>query len=181
MGVGSVARRAGRRARADASSPRLLVGAAAGVRRARAARRGGADASRCRSLALVPLGAVSVTFAAGRELGAAARRRARDARPRDGALLGRLPRLDADRRPLAGWLASTAGPRAGLVLGGVAALVAGVVAQRAFARGIAATRPPAPHVPAVALATARGGTAPRGGKVHVSARSLHWLATPGGR
>ena len=33
-----------------------------------------------------------------RQLVAAARRRAGDARPRDGALLGRLPRLDADRR-----------------------------------------------------------------------------------
>jgi MFS family permease len=37
--------------------------------------------------------------------------------------------------PIAGWLAEAAGPRAGLVMGGVAALVAGVVAKRAFARG----------------------------------------------
>ena len=55
--------------------------------------------------------------------------------------------------PITGWLSSAAGPRAGLVMGGIAALVAGVVAQRAFARGVAAIAPRSLE-PAVALATA---------------------------
>jgi MFS family permease len=65
--------------------------------------------------------------------------------------------------PIAGWLSEAAGPRAGLVMGGVAAIVAGLVARRAFARG-AAPAPAAPlepaHRPAVAAHAARSRTAP---------------------
>jgi MFS family permease len=99
-------------------------------------------------LALVPLGAMSVTFAAGinSSLQLAV----------EPAMRGRVMALYAVvfvgstpiGGPIAGWLAETAGPRAGLVMGGVAALAAGVVAKRAFARGatVAAEprRPPAP-------------------------------------
>ena len=61
-----------------------------------------------------------------RQLDPAARRQPRDARAGDGALLGRLPRLDPDRRRRSSAaLAELAGPRAGLVLAGIAALAAG--------------------------------------------------------
>src|SRR3954463_8379296 len=83
--------------------------------------------------ALVPLGAVSVTFAAGvnSSLQLAV----------EPALRGRVMALYAVvflgstpiGGPIAGWLSEAAGPRAGLVMGGVAALVAGLVARRAFA------------------------------------------------
>jgi len=66
--------------------------------------------------------------------------------------------------PVTGWLSSAAGPRAGLVMGGIAAVAAGIVAQRAFTRGIAATRPPEADAPAVALATAGEGPRRAGGK-----------------
>ncbi len=49
--------------------------------------------------ALTLLGAAAVTFAATINSIPPARRRAPDARPGDGPLLGRLPRLDPDRRP----------------------------------------------------------------------------------
>ena len=95
--------------------------------------------------ALVPLGAASVTFAAGvnstLQLGASPD----DARPGDGALLGRLPRLDADRRAdrrLA--LRGSPGPRAGLVLGGVAALAAAAGGWYAFSRRRGEARRPWP-------------------------------------
>ena len=48
--------------------------------------------------ALVPLGAASVTFAAGVNSTLQLERRARDARPGHGSLLDRLHGLDADRR-----------------------------------------------------------------------------------
>ena len=97
MGVGSVAGAlvAGARGRV---SPRLLVVVVVWP-----------SASRCcwprprrrcelQIAALVPLGAASVTFAAGVNSRAADRGRADHARARDGAVLDRLPRLDADRR-----------------------------------------------------------------------------------
>jgi hypothetical protein len=70
--------------------------------------------------------------------------------------------------PITGWLAGAAGPRAGLVMGGIAAVAAGVVAQRAFMRGIAAAGPDAADAPAgapaVAVATAGEGRRRTGGK-----------------
>ena len=123
--------------------------------------------------ALVPLGAVSVTFAAGvnSSLQLAVEP---ELRGRVMALYcGRVRRLDADRRPdrRAG-CPRRPGPRAGLVMGGVAAIVAGLVARRAFARG-AAPAPAAPlesaHRPAVAAHAARSRTAP-----HARVRRPAW-------
>ena len=76
MAIGSVAGRAHhRRARAgDRAADRRL---GRWLRPVRPARRGRPEPARSRCVALVPLGAVSVTFAAGRQLDAAARRRAR--------------------------------------------------------------------------------------------------------
>ena len=77
---------------------RLLVGAALGFG-VFALLAAAAPSLTLEALALVPLGAASVTFAAGHQLDPPARRGAPHARPRDGALLDRVPRLDADRRP----------------------------------------------------------------------------------
>jgi MFS family permease len=97
--------------------------------------------------ALVPLGAMSVTFAAGvnsaLQLAVEPELRGRVMALYSVVFIGSTP----IGGPLAGWLSEVAGPRAGLVLGGVAALAAGLVARRAFAAGAA--------------------------KVHASARSLH--------
>jgi MFS family permease len=115
-------------------------------------------------LALVPLGAMSVTFAAGvnsaLQLTVAPEMRGRVMALYSVVFIGSTP----IGGPITGWLSSTAGPRAGLVMGGIAAVLAGVVAQRAFARGIAATRAAAPGAPAVALATAGEGPRRAGGK-----------------
>jgi MFS family permease len=51
--------------------------------------------------------------------------------------------------PMVGWLSEAAGPRAGLVLGGLAAIAAGIVARRAFARSAVVRTPAALAVPAV--------------------------------
>jgi MFS family permease len=94
--------------------------------------------------ALVPLGAASVTFAAGvnsaLQLAVAPELRGRVMALYSVVFLGSTP----IGGPISGWLSEVAGPRAGLVMGGVAALAAGLVARRAFARAAAA--------PAVALA-----------------------------
>jgi MFS family permease len=45
--------------------------------------------------------------------------------------------------PLVGWLAEIGGPRSGLVLGAVAALITGLVARAAYARGGVRTEEPA--------------------------------------
>ena len=84
--------------------------------------------------ALVPLGAVSITFAAGinSQLQLAA----------EPAMRGRVMALYAIvflgstpiGGPLTGWLAESLGPRSGLVLGGLAALGAAGVAKVAFGR-----------------------------------------------
>jgi MFS family permease len=83
---------------------------------------------------LVPLGAVSVTFAAGvnsaLQLAVDPLMRGRVMALYSVVFLGSTP-IGA---PLVGWLAETAGPRAGLVLGGVAALVTAAIARRAYAR-----------------------------------------------
>ena len=98
-------RAAGGRARA-----RGLAAARVGRRRVRAAdarRRRGADAAAADRRA-DPARDGHRHLRGGRELDAAARGRPRDARARDGAVLGGLPRLDADRRP-AGRLAGGRG------------------------------------------------------------------------
>ena len=119
MGVGSVCG-----ALAAGARGRVLAAAARRRRDRRSARsscsRPPRRRSRCRSLALVPLGAMSVTFAAGVNSALQLAVDAGDARARDGALLGRLPRLDADRRAArrAGWPRSPA-RASGMALGGV--------------------------------------------------------------
>jgi MFS family permease len=132
MGVGSVAGAlaAGARGRVG---PRLLVGAAAlfGFAELLAA---AAPDLRLQVLALVPLGAVSVTFAAGvnsaLQLAVEPAMRGRVMALYSMVFLGSTP-IGA---PLVGWIAEVSGPRGGLVLGAVAALVASVGGAVAFAR-----------------------------------------------
>jgi MFS family permease len=132
MGVGSVAGAlaAGFRARV---TPRLIVGASAafGVAELLAA---AAPSLPLQLVALVPLGAVSVTFAAGvnstLQLAADPLLRGRVMALYSVVFLGSTP-IGA---PLVGWLAEVAGPRAGFVLGGTAALVAAAGAAVAFGR-----------------------------------------------
>ena len=134
MGVGSVlgALAAGARGRA---TPRILVFAAALF--------GGAEllvalapSFPLQALALVPLGAASVTFAAGvnasLQLAAAPAVRGRVMALYSVVFLGSTP-IGA---PLSGWLASTEGPRAALALGGAAALVAAAGARIAYAKAM---------------------------------------------
>jgi MFS family permease len=54
--------------------------------------------------------------------------------------------------PITGWLSEAAGPRAGLVLGGAAAIAAGIFARRAFARSGLSMREQTVASPAAALA-----------------------------
>jgi MFS family permease len=132
MGVGSVAGAlaAGARGRAD---PRLLVGAAAafGVTELLVAV---APTIPLQLAALIPLGAVSVTFAAGvnsaMQLAVDPAMRGRVMALYSVVFLGSTP-IGA---PLVGWIAEVAGPRAGLVLGAAAALAAAVGGGIAFAR-----------------------------------------------
>jgi predicted MFS family arabinose efflux permease len=132
MGVGSVlgALAAGARGRAG---PRLLVAAAAGfgvVELLVAA----APTVELQLAALVPLGAVSVTFAAG--VNSAIQLAV------DPAMRGRVMALYSIvfvgstpiGAPLVGWVAEAVGPRAGLLLGAAAALGAAAGARIAFAR-----------------------------------------------
>ena len=86
-------------------------------------------------VALVPLGRGQRQLRRRRQLDPATRGRPRDARTGDGALLGRLPRLDARSagRSSAAWPRSP-GLRAGLVLGGVAALATAAGGWLAFSR-----------------------------------------------
>src|SRR5215207_8604918 len=132
MGVGSVlgALAAGARGRV---TPELLVAAAALF--------GGAEllvalapTLALQALALVPLGAASVTFAAGvnssLQLAAAPALRGRVMALYSIVFLGSTP-IGA---PLVGWLAELAGPRSGLYAGAAAALAAAVYARWAYAR-----------------------------------------------
>jgi MFS family permease len=141
MGVGSVAGAlaAGARGRVG---PRLLVAASAAfgaVMLLVAA----APTVELQLLALVPLGAVSITFAAGvnsaMQLAVDPAMRGRVMALYSMVFLGSTP-IGA---PLVGWVAEVADPRAGLVLGGAAALVAAAGAQIAFAR-VGARPTPAP-------------------------------------
>ena len=139
MGVGSIggALVAGARGRV---TPRILVTSAAlfGVAQLVAA---AAPSEGIQIVALIPLGAASVTFAAGvnSSLQLAA----------DGPLRGRVMALYSVvfvgstpiGAPLVGWLAQTAGPRAGLLLGGSAALAAAAGAWFAYQRAAGGTTP----------------------------------------
>jgi MFS family permease len=132
MGVGSVggALAAGARGRVG---PRLLVGAAAlfGFAELLVAI---APELPLQLLALVPLGAISVTFAAGvnsaLQLAVEPALRGRVMALYSMVFLGSTP-IGA---PLVGWIAEVWGPRGGLVLGGVAAVAAAVGGAVAFAR-----------------------------------------------
>jgi MFS family permease len=132
MGVGSVlgALAAGARNR---TGPGLLAGSAAlfGIAQIGAAV---APTIALQAAALVPLGMASVTFAAGvnssLQLAAGPALRGRVMALYSVVFLGSTP-IGA---PLVGWLAGSAGPRAGLLLGGVAALLTAAGARAAFAR-----------------------------------------------
>ena len=132
MGVGSVAGAlaAGARGRAD---PRLLVAAAAafGIAELLVA---AAPTIPLQLIALIPLGAVSVTFAAGvnsaMQLAVDPAMRGRVMALYSIVFLGSTP-IGA---PLVGWIAEVAGPRAGLLLGAAAALAAAAGGAIAFAR-----------------------------------------------
>ncbi len=132
MGIGSVggALAAGARGRV---SPKLLVASSLlfGVAMLLAA---AAPTLELQILALVPLGAASVTFAAGvnstLQIAVEPAMRGRVMALYSVVFLGSTP-IGA---PLVGWLAGAAGPRAGLLAGAVAALVAGVAAWIWFAR-----------------------------------------------
>jgi MFS family permease len=132
MGIGSVggALAAGARGRV---SPRLLIGSSLlfGAAMLLAA---GAPTLELQVLALVPLGAASVTFAAGvnsaLQIAVEPTMRGRVMALYSVVFLGSTP-IGA---PLVGWLAGAAGPRAGLLAGAVAALAAGVAAWVWFAR-----------------------------------------------
>jgi MFS family permease len=141
MGIGSVtgALAAGARGRVG---PRLLVAAAAafGVAELLVAV---APTIELQLLALVPLGAVSVTFAAGinssLQLAVEPSMRGRVMALYSVVFLGSTP-IGA---PLVGWIAEVAGPRAGLVVGALAALLAAAGGAAAFARvtPVRASRP----------------------------------------
>ena len=132
MGVGSVAGAlaAGARGRVG---PRLLVAAAAafGVAELLVAV---APTVELQLLALVPLGAVSVTFAAGinssLQLAVEPSMRGRVMALYSIVFLGSTP-IGA---PLVGWIAELAGPRAGLMLGAAAALLAAAGGALAYSR-----------------------------------------------
>ena len=112
-------------------SPRILVVAAAGfgVVELLAAL---APSLPLQVLALIPLGAVSVTFSAGvnstMQLAVTPAMRGRVMGLYSVVFLGSTP-IGA---PLVGWLAEIAGPRAGMALGGAAALTAAALATVAY-------------------------------------------------
>jgi MFS family permease len=154
MGVGSIAGALASGARGRVS-PRILTAASAGFG-ASTPLAAAAPTFPLQLVALVPLGAMSVTFAAGvnssLQLAVTPELRGRVMALYSVVFVGSTP----VGGPIAGWLAEVAGPRAGLVLGGVAAFGAAAVARRAFARAAAPATVPAPApVPAeVALASA---------------------------
>ena len=138
MAVGSVigALASGARGRV---SPRILVIAAAafGATELLAAI---APSLPLQMLALIPLGAVSVTFSAGvnstMQLNVTPAMRGRVMGLYSVVFLGSTP-IGA---PLVGWLAQVGGPRLGMALGGASALVAAALAIAAYARNGAELR-----------------------------------------
>jgi hypothetical protein len=135
MAAGSVvgALAAGARGRVG---PRLLVAAAFGAVALIAA---AAPTLPLELAALVPLGAASVTFAAGvnssLQLDADPAMRGRVMALYSIVFLGSAP-IGA---PIAGWLSEAIDPRAALVLAGAAGLAAAIGARAAFARGTPGT------------------------------------------
>ena len=158
MGLGSVAGAlaAGAHGRVG---PRLLVGAAAAFGAAELLV-AAAPTVPLQLLALIPLGAVSVTFAAGvnsaLQLAVEPAMRGRVMALYSVVFLGSTP-IGA---PLVGWIAEVAGPRAGLVLGAAAALAAAAGARVAFARE-AATPTTAPARPRCESSSRRRTARPR--------------------
>jgi MFS family permease len=132
MAVGSVGGALAAGARGTVS-PRLLVLAATGfgILELAAAI---APSLPLQIAALVPLGAVSVTFSAGvnstMQLAVAPAMRGRVMALYSVVFLGSTP----FGAPLVGWLAQVSGPRAGMALGAAAALVAAALAFAAYAR-----------------------------------------------
>jgi MFS family permease len=132
MAVGSVGGALAAGARGTVS-PRLLVLAATGfgILELAAAI---APSLPLQIAALVPLGAVSVTFSAGvnstMQLAVAPAMRGRVMALYSVVFLGSTP----FGAPLVGWLAQVSGPRAGMALGAAAALVAAALASAAYAR-----------------------------------------------
>ena len=110
----------------------------------------GAPALALQIAVLVPLGAASVTFAAGvnstLQLASDPAMRGRVMALYSVVFLGSTP-IGA---PLVGWVAETAGPRVGLAVGGLAALVTGALAYAALRRAPSAGRDQAADVVAVA-------------------------------
>jgi MFS family permease len=138
MGAGSVlgALAAGARGRVG---PGLLVGAAFGFGIA-ALIAAGAPSLPLEALALVPLGAASVTFAAGinssLQLAAEPAMRGRVMALYSMVFLGSTP----IGGPITGWLSQSIDPRASLVLAGASGVVAAIGARVAFRRlGTSAT------------------------------------------
>jgi hypothetical protein len=132
MAVGSISGALATGARGRISE-RLLVGAAIGFGASSLAA-AVAPTLPLEMLALAPLGFASVTFAAGvnstLQLGATPAMRGRVMALYSVVFLGSTP----IGGPIVGWLAETAGPRSGLILGGVAAIAAGVGGWIAFSR-----------------------------------------------
>ncbi len=95
MGVGAIVGALTTGARSRVSSSLLVAAAAAFGAFSLVA--SAAPTLALATLAVVPLGASTVTLAASYQLRPATRGRALHARPRDGPLLGGLPRLNADR------------------------------------------------------------------------------------
>ncbi len=147
--------------------PRLLVAAAFGFGVA-ALIAAAAPTLPLEALALVPLGAASVTFAAGvnssLQLTAEPAMRGRVMALYSVVFLGSTP----IGGPIAGWLSQSIDPRASLVLAGVSGLAAAIAARAAF------RRQPAP------VGRWRDGEAPHEGRSHARSRRARAVATEAG-
>ena len=132
MGIGSVAGALATGAR-ERIGPGLLTGSAL-LFGAAALVAAAAPTLAAEALLLVPLGAASVTFAAGinstLQLAAVPQMRGRVMALYSIVFLGSTP----IGGPLTGWLAETAGPRTGLLLAGAAGLTAALGSRIAFTR-----------------------------------------------
>jgi MFS family permease len=140
MGLGAIAGAIANGARSRVR-PGLLAGAAAAFG-ALTALLAAVPGTALATLALVPVGAASVVFAASvnsfLQLAVAPHMRGRVMALYSVVFLGSTP----IGGPLMGWVAGAAGPRAALALGGLAAVGAGLWARAAFSRsGIVASGP----------------------------------------
>ncbi|WP_081686167.1 MFS transporter [Candidatus Solirubrobacter pratensis] len=167
MGVGSVAGAlaAGARGRV---TPRLIVAASMifGVSELFVA---AAPTLPIQLLFLVPLGAASVTFAAGinssLQIAVEPAMRGRVMALYSVVFLGSTP----IGSPLVGWLAGVAGPRAGLLAGAIAAVIAAVGARYAYGRLAARAAPSPASVVAGEPATASPEPAPMSARARAHA------------